>query len=216
MRSFKYLAILMIACLISSCWQNPSKNRRNNRQFYQSQNGSNSNYYHNNSNSNNRSPSSSDNYFEENSEVTASSGCNENNSNAKNYQFNYQGMMINFYLCSKGNGEITINFVSDDQGQRTCFIPTYKELDSSKSYYNKSFWVGNPICTNHQNNEELSGKLLGDRAGYQGYPLNSAMVMKENLLPIYFNCLNGQIPSQQREQNCNSLKESNGYKSINL
>jgi hypothetical protein len=66
---------------------------------------------------------------------------------------------------------------------RTCIIPTYK--DSSGS----STWIGQPQCTYTTAGQVVSGKLYKDRSGFTSYPLNGAIVMKEPLLPEYFNCM---------------------------
>jgi hypothetical protein len=71
---------------------------------------------------------------------------------------------------------------------RNCLIPTYKDSSGSSTY------IGQPQCTSvTEANVAIQGQLYKNRSGYESYPLNGVMVMKESLLNGYFNCMHAYI-----------------------
>jgi hypothetical protein len=71
---------------------------------------------------------------------------------------------------------------------RNCLIPLYKDSTGSSTY------IGQPQCTSvTQSGEQLQGTLYKNRSGFESYPLNGVIVMKEALLPEYFNCMHGYL-----------------------
>jgi hypothetical protein len=102
----------------------------------------------------------------------------------------YHTVDIGFFgLCQSTQSETSFKFRTSltSTSVRTCIIPTYK--DSSGS----STWIGQPQCTYTTQNQVVSGSLYKDRQGFNSYPLNGAIVMKEPLLPEYFNCMQGYV-----------------------
>lgn len=68
---------------------------------------------------------------------------------------------------------------------RNCLIPTYKGSDGSSTY------IGQPQCTLvNQADEVIQGSLYKNRQGWENTTLNGVIVLKEPLLPEYFNCMN--------------------------
>jgi hypothetical protein len=66
---------------------------------------------------------------------------------------------------------------------RVCMIPTYKDQSGNSTY------IGQPQCTFTTQGSVIQGRLVKDRQGYQNHPLNGMIVMRENLLPEYFGCM---------------------------
>jgi hypothetical protein len=92
-------------------------------------------------------------------------------------------------LCQNTQDETLFRFrpTMTDTTTRTCLIPTYKEASGSSTY------IGQPQCTHTEAEKVVQGKLLKNRQGFEGYPLNGVMLMKERLLPEYFNCMHGYV-----------------------
>lgn len=90
-----------------------------------------------------------------------------------------------FGICQSTVDETLIKFKPSvtSTSVRTCLIPTYKSQDQSSTY------IGQPQCTFTTANTVIQGKLYKDRNGFQSYPLNGVIVMKEPLLPEYFSCM---------------------------
>jgi hypothetical protein len=98
----------------------------------------------------------------------------------------YRTMDIgNFNICQSTQDETVLKLRTalPSTSIRICIIPTYKDNSGS------STWIGQPQCTYTASGQIVSGKLYKDRNGFTSYPLNGAIVMKEPLLPEYFNCM---------------------------
>jgi len=103
-------------------------------------------------------------------------------------QDRYHTIDIGFFnICQSTQDETAMKFRTSlaSTSVRTCIIPTYKDASGS------STWIGQPQCTYTTAGQVVSGKLYKDRNGFTSYPLNGAIVMKEPLLPQYFNCMQG-------------------------
>lgn len=71
---------------------------------------------------------------------------------------------------------------------RNCLLPLYKDAAGSSTY------IGQPQCTAvNQADQVISGTLYKNRSGFESYPLNGVIVMKEPLLPEYFSCMHAYI-----------------------
>lgn len=94
-----------------------------------------------------------------------------------------------FGLCQNSQDETLIRFKPSltSTSTRTCLIPTYKAPDGSSTY------LGQPQCTYTTAGTVVTGRLYKDRAGFSDRPLNGVIVMKEPLLPNYFNCMQGYL-----------------------
>lgn len=102
----------------------------------------------------------------------------------------YQSIDVGFFgICQSTQDETQLKFQTSlsSTSVRICMIPTYK--DSSGS----STWIGQPQCTYTTAGQAVSGKLYKDRQGFTTYPLNGVIVMKEPLLPEYFNCMQAYV-----------------------
>lgn len=102
----------------------------------------------------------------------------------------YQTIDIGWFgICQSTIDETLIKFKPSltSSDVRTCLIPTYKAADQSSTY------LGQPQCTYTTTNTVVQGKLYKDRNGFQSYPLNGVIVMKEPLLPEYFNCMQAHL-----------------------
>lgn len=90
-----------------------------------------------------------------------------------------------FGLCQNSSDETLFKFKSSlgSTSVRTCLIPTFKDSSGSSTY------IGQPQCTYTTTDKVVEGRLSKTRSGYSGYPLNGVIVMKEPLLPEYFNCM---------------------------
>lgn len=94
-----------------------------------------------------------------------------------------------FGVCQSTQDETSFRFRTDMTSTtvRTCLIPTYKDANGASTY------IGNPQCTYTTSNQVVSGKLYKDRPGFNSYPLNGVIVMKEPLLPEYISCMQGYV-----------------------
>jgi hypothetical protein len=91
-------------------------------------------------------------------------------------------------ICQSTVDETLFKFKSSlTSDKRVCLIPTYKDASGA------STWIGQPQCTLTNAGNTYSGKLLKTRAGYTGYSINGVMMMKEDLLNAYFNCIDSYI-----------------------
>jgi len=68
---------------------------------------------------------------------------------------------------------------------RTCLIPTYKSADGSSLYLSSQ-----PQCTQTIAGKIYSGSLVLNRAGFENYPMNGVIILKENILESYYQCMN--------------------------
>jgi hypothetical protein len=95
----------------------------------------------------------------------------------------------NFGLCQSTVSETLFKVkFSTTSSSRNCLIPTYKDSTGSSTY------IGQPQCTSVSSaNVEIPGELYKNRSGFESYPLNGVMVMKEALLNSYFNCMHAYI-----------------------
>lgn len=209
MRLITHLSIFLFLLIsISSCFQNPDQTKRL-RRFYSQQDRMNSTNTMSESGAS-RSPSSYG--IMDTKEVVQDNDCH-----SQSHQFSNQHQTVNFLLCNLGNGIIKVEFTTDDNGERTCFIPTYKYKDNpSSGYYNKSFYIGNPNCTNHQSNEVLTGTLRATRPNYSHFKINAMMVMKESSVNLYLECLKPGLSNEARNQICNQFRNNTGYLDIDL
>jgi len=90
-----------------------------------------------------------------------------------------------FGICQSSYDEtlFKVKFTSSTSG-RNCLIPAHTLQDGSSVY------LGQPQCTLvQQNNAEIIGSLPKTRRNAQSYLLNSVIVMKENILKKYFDCM---------------------------
>lgn len=102
----------------------------------------------------------------------------------------YQTIDIGFFgLCQSTQNETLFRFKTSlsHQSVRICLIPTYKDSSGSSTY------VGNPQCTLTSSGQVVSGQLYKDRAGFSSYQINGVIVMKEPLLPEYFQCMQAYV-----------------------
>lgn len=102
----------------------------------------------------------------------------------------YQTIDIGWFgICQSSLDETIVKFKPSltSTDIRTCLIPTYKAADGSSTY------LGQPQCTYTTSNTTVQGKLYKDRSGFSSYPLNGVIVMKEPLLPEYFNCMQAYV-----------------------
>ncbi len=102
----------------------------------------------------------------------------------------YHTIDIGFFgLCQNTQDETLFRFkpTVTSSSVRTCLIPTYKDAQGASTY------IGNPQCTFTTSNQVVSGNLYKDRPGFNTYPLNGVIVMKEPLLPEYMGCMNGYV-----------------------
>lgn len=88
-------------------------------------------------------------------------------------------------ICKSTLDETMIKFVSSatNTSSRTCFIPTYKDASGSSTY------LGQPQCTYTEAEKVVQGQLPKNRSGFSNYQLNGVMIMRENLVPEYFQCM---------------------------
>lgn len=93
------------------------------------------------------------------------------------------------YICQSSADETIFKFKTtlNSVSIRTCLIPTYKDSSGSSTY------IGQPQCTYTETDKVVQGRLYKNRTGYSNYPLNGVIVMKEPLLPEYFNCMQGYV-----------------------
>jgi len=91
-----------------------------------------------------------------------------------------------FGICQSSQDETTFLFKSGvtTTNIRTCIIPTYKDAAGSSTY------LGQPQCTYTELGKVVQGKLIKNRSGFESFPINGVIVMREPLLPEYFNCMN--------------------------
>lgn len=137
-----------------------------------------------------------------------------------------------FGVCQSTVDETQFMFKpsSTDQSVRTCFIPTYKDQNGSSAY------IGQPQCTLTTQNVSVTGRLYKTRSGFQQYPLNGVMVMKEPSLGAYFTCMDAyasyvsqacpygartspacdQYARNYMAQKCNDFKATQPYVDIRL
>ncbi len=110
-----------------------------------------------------------------------------------------------FGLCQSTQDETLFKFKTSltSTTVRTCLIPTYKESNGSSTY------IGQPQCTYTTAGQVVQGKLLKNRQGFEQYPLNGVIVMKEPLLPQYIGCMNGYVNWPQN--NCPNGPSSTSY-----
>lgn len=136
-------------------------------------------------------------------------------------------------ICKSSLDETQIRFVSNmtNTTSRTCLIPTYKDQ------YGSSTYLGDPQCTYTQSEQVYTGRLYKNRSGFTNYAINGVMVMREGLLPEYFQCMdayqqyiNYYCPANQtyapcvqgatnyRNSICNNFKQKypNNYLDLNL
>lgn len=102
----------------------------------------------------------------------------------------YHTIDIGFFgLCQSSQDETLFKFRPSmtSTSVRTCLIPTYKDAQGASTY------IGNPQCTYTTSNQVVTGNLYKNRNGFQTYPLNGVIVMKEPLLPEYMACMNGYV-----------------------
>lgn len=94
-----------------------------------------------------------------------------------------------FGICQSTQDETQLRFKTSlsSSSVRICLIPTYKDASGS------STWIGQPQCTYTTAGQVVSGKLYKDRNGFSTYPMNGVIVMKEPLLPQYFNCMQAYV-----------------------
>lgn len=92
----------------------------------------------------------------------------------------------NLGICQNTQNEAKIRFVSSlgDSTRRTCLIPTYKDQSGNSMY------LGEAQCTYTEAEKVYTGTVIKNRPGVGSYPITGVMVMKENLLPEYFECMN--------------------------
>lgn len=100
-------------------------------------------------------------------------------------------------ICRNSLDQTQIKFVtsSSDSTSRTCIIPAYKAADGSSTY------LGDPQCTHTVAGRIYLGQLYLTRAGFQGYPMNAVVIMKEPILPSYFDCMHSYVFYTQNK-NC--------------
>lgn len=84
--------------------------------------------------------------------------------------------------------KIKVKFVTTDQTDGTCFVPTHKNNDGT------SIYIGVAQCTYHNTNQQLNGTLIKNRPGYSNASLNGVMIMKRSYLNDYFACMDA-IPN---------------------
>jgi hypothetical protein len=121
--------------------------------------------------------------------IGSTSGSNSGNSGYANCDLSdkYHTIDIGFFgLCQSTVNETLFKFRASltSTSVRTCLIPTYKESNGSSTY------IGQPQCTYTTSNKEISGQLVKNRQGFEHYPLNGVIVMKEPLTAEYFACMN--------------------------
>jgi hypothetical protein len=97
-----------------------------------------------------------------------------------------------FGLCQSSQAETTfkVRFSLESSQIRNCLIPTYKDAAGNSTY------IGQPQCTYVQSasvNQVVNGMLYKNRPGFESFPLNGVIVMKEPLLPEYIRCMHGYI-----------------------
>ena len=102
----------------------------------------------------------------------------------------YHTIDIGFFgICQSTVNETLFKFRTSltSTSVRTCIIPTYKEANGSSTY------IGQPQCTYTTSNKEIMGQLVKNRQGFQSYPINGVIVMKEPLTAEYFACMNAYV-----------------------
>jgi hypothetical protein len=122
-----------------------------------------------------------------NSTNNSNSSSNNQNFNNCDLSYKYQSRdMGSFGLCQSSVDEklFRVKF-SQTTTNRNCLIPLYKDATGSSTY------IGQPQCTYvNQAEASLDGALVKNRTNFETYPLNGVIVMKEALLPEYFQCMN--------------------------
>lgn len=90
-------------------------------------------------------------------------------------------------VCQNSVDQTQVKFQtsSSDSSMRTCLIPTYKQADGSSLYLSSQ-----PQCTLTVAGKIYTGKLVLNRSGFETYPMNGVIVMKENIMPSYYECMN--------------------------
>lgn len=92
-----------------------------------------------------------------------------------------------FGLCQNTQDETLFKFKTSLTSGTVCLIPTYKDSTGSSTY------LGRPQCVNTEANKVFQGTLYKDRNGFSGHVLNGVIVMKQNLLTPYFDCMNAYV-----------------------
>lgn len=89
-------------------------------------------------------------------------------------------------ICQSSLDEKVIQFKSsqNNTSARVCLIATYKDSSGASTYITVQ-----PQCTYTDAGKLYSGSLVKNRSGFEGYPLNGVMIMKENLLVEYYQCM---------------------------
>jgi hypothetical protein len=95
-----------------------------------------------------------------------------------------------FGLCQSTVTEssMRVRFARPSQSTRNCLIPLYKDGSGNSTY------IGQPQCTLvNAPDAVITGSLPKNRSGFESYPINGVLVMKEAHLPAYYQCMHAYI-----------------------
>lgn len=84
-----------------------------------------------------------------------------------------------------------------DDGDRGCVIPTFVNSTGSSIPLRTQ-----ASCFSHQPNEVKTAQLATNNPDCPGCTANSAMVLKESIVPAYYNCMNAVKTYMLAPQNC--------------
>lgn len=102
-----------------------------------------------------------------------------------------------------------------------CFIPTRKDSDGN------SIYIGSALCTYNEAGQVLEGNLLKNRPGYAGVPLNGIMIMMQDRVPSFYNCMDAEAAPEFQDVNspfygqsmtylCGLFTDSGGYIDVSI
>ncbi len=131
----------------------------------------------------------------------------------RNSTFKYQNSIIGpMSVCASLVDEtiIRVKFANAEVNGRTCIFPTFKDQTG------QSFYLGSAECFTHDANQIIDLKLYKNRGGYfSQYPINGIMVMKQDLIYQYTDCMN-EVDPYVMWSKCTQFKNTQGYLDIPL
>jgi hypothetical protein len=136
--------------------------------------------------------------------------------NQGNYQY-YNIKVAYFSLCQNAQDQTQFWFKASPTypGSRICIIPTYRDGQGA------SFYLGSAQCEFFSPGQLIQGTLTKNRSGmssqgiaFQELPLNGVMVMPENQVMSYFDCMDAS--NAYKDQFCLPFIYNSAYLDIAL
>ena len=196
----KYVNLLLIIVIISSC--NPTRDRRQDNNF------SEDNYIATNTNTTSTPTDGAVISNTQTGQTSAPAGYGhclfDTNVFTKNEEF-----LNKIDLCQSQttSREVIIRTNVTSTTRKICVVPTTRDI------YNNSFYIGDANCDYLQANTYYK-ITLNVYNGYESYPLNGAMVMFQDRLQSYTDCIIDQ--TQNKQSICNTFISQKGYLDFNF